>query len=125
MNKKVYREPRTFEKYDRTHIIGYLNETIIENYQPEQQEGQEPIEPYTGYQYEGVEPDGGTIMECADAGDTGEVVNAIIRTRYTLSQELAIHRHHENDAATYAKEWEEYDDWCETAKTVARNWLNK
>ena len=33
MNKQVYREPRTFEKYDRTHIIGYLNETIIENYQ--------------------------------------------------------------------------------------------
>ena len=125
MNKKVYREPRTYEKYDRTHIIGYLNETVIENYQPETSEGQEPIEPYTGYQYEGTEQDGGTIMPCEDATSRDELVNAIIRTRYSLSQEMAIHRHHENDAATYAEEWDEYDAWCESAKQVATHWLKR
>ena len=125
MNKKVYREQRTFEKYDSTHIIGYLNETIIENYQPEQQEGNEPITPFNGYQYEGEELDGGTIMECADSSNFDEVVNAIIRSRYTLSQELAIHRHHENDPAAFAEEWEEYDGFCEKAKTLARKWLSK
>ncbi len=123
MNKVVYREPRTYEKYDSQHIIGFLDEQIVENYQPETSEGQKLIEPYTGYQYEGLEASGGTIMECTKPDDRGEVVNAIIRSRYALSEEMAIHRHHQNDAETYAEEWEVYNSWCETAKRTANAWF--
>ena len=125
MNKVVYREPRTFEKYDSNHIIGYLNETVIEDYQPEVADEQETVEPYTGYQYEGPETDGGTVMECSDSNDRGEIVNAIIRSRYPLSEEMAVHRHYQNDPERYAGEWSEYDDFCEEAKRIANDWLTK
>lgn len=123
MNKAVYREPRTYEKYDSNHIIGYLNETVIEDYQPEVAEGQSAVEPYTGYQYEGQLTDGGTIMECSDSTNRGEIVNAIIRSRYPLSEEMAIHRHHQNDPVRYAEEWDMYDAFCEEAKRIANGWL--
>lgn len=123
MHKCVYRERRTFEKYDSAHIIGYLNEEIIKNYQPEAVEGEEKEEPYDGYQYEGEENDGGTVMECSKPGDRDDMINAIIRTRYSLSEELAIHRHISDDAVTYAKEWKEYDSFCESTKNVVDRWL--
>ena len=124
MNKSVYRVKRTFLKYDSNHIIGYLNETVIKDYQPEAMEGQEPPEPYDGYQYEGTEKDGGTIRECANPGNRDDMINAIIRTKYSLSEELAIHRHVSDDAAAYKEEWATYDAFCEQAKTIADAWLS-
>ena len=123
MNKAVYREPRTNEKYDSNHIIGYINETVIEDYQPEVSDGQSAVEPYTGYQYEGPGTDGGTVMECSNPNDRGEIVNAIIRSRYPLSEEMAIHRHYQNDPERYAGEWAEYDAFCEEAKRIANGWF--
>lgn len=123
MPKCVYRERRTFEKYDPTHIIGYLNETVVKDYLPDNIEGEEQT-PYDGYQYEGTENDGGTIMDCSNPNDRGELINAIIRSRYSQSEELAIHRHVTDDAATYADEWKEYDTFCESAKEIVDGWLS-
>lgn len=123
MNKVVYREPRTFLQYDSQHIIGYLGEEVIEDFQPETEEGQDPIEPYTGYQYEGPETDGGTIMECSKPDNRGEVINAVIRSKYSLSEEIAIHRHYQNDPMGSLTEWEQYDSWCEEAKRIVNGWF--
>lgn len=49
----------------------------------------------------------------------GAVVDAIIRTRYSLSDELAIQRHYSNSKTTYKQEWEAYNEFCEWAKQKA------
>lgn len=127
MNKQnysaVYSAKRTYLKFDDTHIIGYLNEKIIDSYTPEKMEGSdtEP-EPYTGYQYTGTEKDGGTLMECGESASYDDIVNAIIRSEYSESEELAVHRHYANDPTTYADEWKIFNAWCESAKTIAASW---
>lgn len=118
----IYTEQRTFGKYDAEHIIGYLGEEIIPNHVPENN-GEEEPEPVTGYKYTGTEKDGGTIMPCSDPTSYPEVANAIIRSEYTESDEMAIHRHHGNDPEEYAEEWQEYNDFCESAKALAKSWL--
>jgi len=124
MNKIVYRERRTYEKYDSAHIIGYLGETVIKGYIPDNTEDGEETQPFDGYQYEGPEADGGTVMECSKPGDRYDMINAVIRTRYSMSEELAIHRHISNDSETYAEEWQEYDSFCERAKDIVDGWLS-
>ena len=118
----IYTEPRTFGKYDANNIIGYLGEEIIPNHVPENN-GEEEAEPVTGYKYTGTEKDGGTIMPCSDPTSYPEVANAIIRSKYTESDEMAIHRHFNNDPVADKEEWDEYNDFCEAAKVLAKRWL--
>ena len=120
MNKHsvIYTKPRTCGKYDANHIIGYLNEEQVPDYLPEGAE-----EPVTGYKYTGTEKDGGTVMPCSDHTSYPEVTNAIIRSKYSESDEMAIHRHHGNDPVEYAEEWDEYNAFCESAKVLAKRWL--
>lgn len=114
----IYTERHTFGKYDANSIIGYLNEEQVPNYLPEGAEN-----PVTGYKYTGTEKDGGTVMPCSDPTSYPEVANAIIRSKYSESDEMAIHRHHGNDPVEYADEWQEYNDFCEAAKSLAKSWL--
>lgn len=127
MNRKVYQERRTYLKYDETHIIGYLNEEVLEDYTPEPaSEGEETPEAWpTAYAYTGPESDGGTIMPCTNQQNAGELANAIIRSKYTESQELAIHRHANNgDYEESPQEYDEYNQWCEAAVRKAKEWLH-
>ncbi|HAT62249.1 MAG TPA: hypothetical protein DCS83_06840 [Prevotella sp.] len=119
----VYREPRTVLKYDSTHIIGYLNEKVLSNYQPEANTQDNQPDPYTGYQYTGVEKDGGTIMPCQDITSYHDVVNALIRSKYSESEEMAVNRHKIGGDDAYAEEWKTYNDWCEQAKSISKSWL--
>lgn len=122
--KAVYKQPRTFFQYDQGRIILYPHETVIENYIPEKKEGQEETpEPYTGYQYEGEEADGGFIRECADPTDIHDVANAIIRTRYTYSEELALQRHYMQEPEAYKDKWQAYYDFANQSAEKARRWL--
>lgn len=123
MTKYVYPQKMSFNKYDDNHIIGFLNEKVIENYQQEG-DGDNKPEPYTGYQYEGPESDGSTIMECKDPKSRDDVINAIIRSKYSETEEFAIQRHYANDSETYAEEWKAYNEWCEYAKTTGTSWLS-
>ncbi len=120
---RTYLQPMTMMQYDNGRIIGYLHEEVIEGYVPEDILREEQPEPTTGYRYTGTEEDGGTLMPCSDSSDYGEVVNAIIRSSHTESEEMAIHRHHINDPALYAEEWDRYNRDCEAAKVLARKWL--
>ncbi len=125
MKKAYYKTPRTFTKYDEGHIIGYLNEREVENYQPEAGPDGEQEEPYTAYEYTGTEADGGTVMPCSNPQDYGDVANGIIRARYSESQELAIHRHAANgDYEESPQEYEDYNAWCEYAVATAKRWLD-
>lgn len=128
MNRKVYQERRTYQRYDEAHIIGYLNEEELENYIPSKNidsEGDEEPEPWPkAYAYTGTESDGGTVMPCSRQDDYGEIANAIIRTRYSESQELAIQRHAINgDYEESPQEFEQYNAWCQDAVQTAKAWI--
>lgn len=126
LNKAVYMKPRTFLKYDDGRIILYPNETVIENYQPEAEEGSESKpDAFTGYQYEGEEPDGGYIRECAEMTSEHDIANAIVRTRYSISDELALQRHYASDPETYADEWSAYNTFADAAVAKAKEWLKE
>ena len=130
--KKYYREQRTFLVWDAEHIIGYLNEERVQNYTPDAaprpsaQDGEqeEPEVWPVAYGYEGTHVDGGTIMPCTDPTNYGDVANGIIRSRYSESQENAIHRHKLNgDYDSDDTEYQEYNTWCENAVATAKRWL--
>lgn len=114
----IYTERRTFGKFDANSIIGYLEEERVPDFLPEGAE-----QPTLGYKYTGTEKDGGTVMPCIDPTSYPEVTNAIIRSKFSESDEMAIHRHHSNDPEEYAEEWQEYNDFCESAKALAKDWL--
>ena len=129
MYRHVYKERRTYQRYDEAHIIGYLNEEVLNDYQPanEQHDGEggsepEPLE--EAFAYTGSETDGGTVMACEKQDDSGELANAIIRTRYSESQELAIQRHAINgDYEEAPQEYDEYNTWCQYAVQTAKDWI--
>lgn len=114
----IYSERRTFGKYDAKNIIGYLEEERVQDFLPEWAD-----HPTLGYKYTGTEKDGGTVMPCTDPTSYPEVTNAIIRSKYSESDEMAIHRHYTNDPNEYAEEWQDYNDFCEAAKVLAKDWL--
>lgn len=78
---------------------------------------------FTGYQYEGEENDGGYIRECADMKSEHDLANAIVRTRYSISDELALQRHYASDPETYADEWSAYNTFADAAVAKAKEWL--
>lgn len=117
----IYAEPKTFIVFDDKTIIGFLNEEIVEDWeQPNSPEGAPTL---TGYKYTGKMPSGGTKMPCEDPTDYGCVTNAIIRSRYSESEEMAIHRHYVGDFEQHQQEWADYNQFCEDAKTLAKLWL--
>lgn len=115
---RTYIDRKGIYKYDSKNVIAYLNEEVIENYIPVGPDGGD-AEPCTAYQYTGTEIDGGTIIPSESITDRGMLVNGIIRTKYTQSDELAIQRHYANDPEAYADEWKEYNAFCEEAKVQA------
>lgn len=117
----TYAEPKTFFPFGENQIIGFLGETVVENWK--QPGAPEEAPAITGYQYTGTREDGGTLMPCDNPTDYGSVVNAIIRSKYTESEELAIHRHYVNSYEEHQEEWNEYNQFCEDAKVLAKLWL--
>lgn len=124
MNKAYYRQKKTMERWQDGYIIGYLNEEVVENYLPAEAEGDGEAKPYTAYAYTGVLPDGGTVMPCGDMTDYHQVANAIIRSKYSSSDELAIQRHAINgDYDDDSTEYQEYDGFCKNAVAMAKEWV--
>lgn len=121
MMSATYAEKKTFFPFGVNQIVGFLNENVINDWmQPNAPEGAEPI---TGYQYTGTRTDGGTLLPCEDSQDYGCLTNAIIRSKYSQSEEMAIHRHYANSFEDYQEEWNEYNQFCEQAKLLAKSWL--
>ena len=121
MNTVTYAEPKTFFPFGDAKIVGFFGETVVENWK--QPNAPEDAPAITGYSYTGPRQDGGTLLPCEDPSDYGCMTNAIIRSRYSQSEEMAIHRHYQNDIQTYEEEWLEYNQFCEDAKTLAKKWL--
>ena len=121
MNSVTYAEKKTFFPFGDDQIIGFFGETVVENWKQENTPEDAPA--ITGYQYTGPRKDGGTLLPCSNPADYGELTNSIIRSRYSASEEMAIHRHYQNSFQEYEEEWNEYNAFCEQAKTLAKQWL--
>lgn len=129
--RTIYLEPKTFEKYNNKMFIVYLNEEVIENHIPMGIEGQSTPNPVTAYAYTGPEKGGGTLIDCLSA-DRDSLINGIIRSKYTQSEEDAIKTHQIEllkdpsieKATAYEQEWEEFNNTRIMAKTVVDYWLN-
>ena len=129
--RAIYLKPRTFERYDNRRYMVYLNEEVIDNYIPEVREGEKQPKPVTAYAYTGTEPDGGILIEATSA-DRDSLINGIIRSHYSQSEEDAIKTHQIEllkdgsieKAASYEQEWEAFNAIREMAKTVVDRWLN-
>ena len=121
MFQATYAEKKTFFPFGENMIIGFLGETVVENWK--QDNAPEDAPAITGYSYTGPRTDGGTLLPCSDPTDYGCVTNAIIRSRYSESEELAIHRHYVSSFEDYENEWREYNEFCEQAKLQAKQWL--
>ena len=101
---------KTFEVYDPAYMAVYFNEREVE--QPLTPGEGEEEQVQTVYEYDVVLAEG-------QGYNKGAFVNAIIRSRYSESDELAIQRHYANSKTEYKDEWKEYNDWCEQAKVWA------
>lgn len=125
-------ERKTFLKYDDEHYIVYLNEETVPDYVPETMGGEQP-EPAIGYAYTGDMPDGGTLIEAKDS-DRDSLINGIIRSCYSQSQEDAIKTHRlqilGNEIAElgkeeeYDQEWQTFNSVRDAAKKYVSRWLS-
>ena len=124
--RAIYLQPRTFERYDNRRYMVYLNEEVIDNYIPEVREGEKQPKPVTAYAYTGTEPDGGTT-----SADRDSLINGIIRSRYSQSEEDAIKTHQIEllkdgsieKAVVYEQEWTEFSTTRTMAKQTVDSWL--
>lgn len=130
MNRQIYLRPMTFSRYDANRCLVYLNEEVIDNHVPV--DAPEDFKPVTAYAYTGTEADGGTLIYAAD-DSRDSLVNGIIRSRYSQSEEDAIKTHQiellknpqtfSEKAADYEEEWVEFNAVREMAKATVDGWL--
>lgn len=130
MNRKIYPERKTLVRYDDNRYMAYLNEEVVENYVPDGMEGEEAPEPVTGYAYTGTEPDGGTLIAAA-VMSRDSLINGIIRSRYSQTEEDAIKTHQIElfknpdiaKAGDYEAEWEAFNTFRTDAIATVDRWL--
>ena len=121
MKSATYAEQKSFFPFGDGMIVAFLNEEVVENWK--QPNTPEDLPAITGYKYTGPREDGGTLLPCSDPQDYGCLTDAIISSRYSKSEEMAIHRHYQNNKEDYGTEWAEYNQFCEDAKVLAKIWL--
>ena len=127
MNRVVYLQRMSYTRYDDTHCLAYLNEEVIENHIPE--DAPEDFKPVTAYAYSGPELDGGTMLDAPD-DSRDSLINGIIRSRYSQTEEDAIKTHQiillknpECDKASeYASEWAEFCVERDNAIRIVDGW---
>ena len=130
MNRQIYLRPMTFSRYDANRCLVYLNEEVIDNHVPV--DAPEDFKPVKAYAYTGPVEDGGTLIVAAD-DSRDSLVNGIIRSRYSQSEEDAIKTHQiellknpqtfSEKAADYEEEWVEFNAFRERAKVTVDGWL--
>ena len=127
MSRQIYLQRMSFTRYDQAHCLAYLNEEVIENYVPE--DAPEDFKPVTAYAYSGTEPDGGTLIDSCDESRDA-LINGIIRSRYSQTEEDALKTHQimllkEPDcekAADYASEWAAFCVERDNAIRIVDGW---
>lgn len=121
-------------KYDEGRVLLFLREKEVKGYVNDtSMSTDEKSEPQDGFTYTGTESDGGTLVETKTTCRDG-LIDAIIRSEYSESQEDAIKTHKlmildmdDNDPQkeSYQAEWQQFCDWQKYAKSTVDSWLGK
>lgn len=127
--KKIYLERKNFVHYDERHCLVYLGEEVINDYIPETLNEEDKPKPCKAYSYSGPEIDGGTLIESDGSRDS--LINGIIRSRYSDTEEAAIKTHQiivlknpkDEKADEYNKEWEDFEAFRTSAISTVDAWL--
>lgn len=127
-NREVYLQRMTFSQFNDTLCLVYLAEEEIEQYTPK--DAPDDFSPVKAYAYTGPEMDGGTLIESGD-GSRDSLINGIIRTRYSQTEEDAVKTHqiellkNKNipKASEYEAEWLAFCAVRDMAKTYVDRWL--
>lgn len=129
--RKIYLERKSYIKYDEQKYAVYLNEEVVQNYVPEGEFGGNAI-PVTAYSYEGTMTDGSTIIDAVDAS-RDSLINGIIRSKFSQSEEDAIKTHQlqvlrgdidDAQKQFYNAEWGAFNEFREFAKASVDAWLD-
>ena len=91
------------------------------------------VEQVPGYEYDGSEKDGSTLI-VAENADRDSLINGIIRSRYSQTSEDAVKTHRlqliggeiteDDKKAEYDAEWSAFNDFRESAIATVDSWLN-
>lgn len=116
-----YKERKTFEIYDKTHALLYLNE------QPVEITDEESGETVPGYSYTGDMADGGTLVEAS--GVTAEnrrdkFVAGLICKSYDMDAQIAVLANG-NDTPEHAAELEQFAQTRAECKKAVDEMLNR
>lgn len=130
MGRSIYLNRMKFSRYDEKHVMAYLNEEQVADYVPE--DAPEEFTPVTAYAYTGTEGDGGTLIVAAD-DSRNSLVNGIIRTRYSQTEEDAIKTHQiirltdpgNAKSEQHTAEWLEFNDFRTQAIAAVDSWLDQ
>jgi hypothetical protein len=134
MNTQTYPQRRTYNKYDESRYLLYLNEQAAE-YTPQaarlggggDNDNAPAPAPVQGYSYTGDQPDGGTLI-AAKSAEYGAFVAGLIALRYADDEVQAIqsnklfalsNKSHAK-AAQYNEEFTAYQDYRATCKEQAK-----
>jgi hypothetical protein len=90
MYRSIYLEQREWTRYDDNRILAYLNEEVVDDFIPT--DAPTDFAARTGYAYTGTMSDGGTLIDASD-NSRNVMINGIIRTQYSQSEEDAIKTH--------------------------------
>ncbi|KAA6320234.1 hypothetical protein EZS27_029968 [termite gut metagenome] len=133
MNYTVsYPKKRTYEKYDESHFLLYLNEPAVEIEKTSEtfSEGSETPETVPGFSYTGEMQDGGTLVEAKQA-DYGSFVSGLIRTRYSSDDVealqgnmlLVIENPDSDKSKGYKDSWDEFQAFRNDCKKSIKKLL--
>ncbi|KAA6316136.1 hypothetical protein EZS27_033509 [termite gut metagenome] len=124
-----YIKKRTYEKYDESHFLLYLNEQETEITKTSETLGEgegsenQTSETVPGYSYTGTMPDGGTLVEVKE-DSYGNFVSGLIRTRYPAADVealqgnmiIAVSNPKNERAEDYKQDWDEFQSFRNDCK---------
>lgn len=114
MNKVSYNERKNYVKFDDGHYLLYLNEETAEITNEETGETSE------GYSYEGLQPDGSTLIEASGVTEDNrrsKFVAGLIGNEFDMDAQVAILANN-GDTTEHAEEmaaFKAYRTQCKTA----------
>ena len=126
--RQIYLDRKSYIKFEDKKYAVYLNEEIVHDYMPEHGDSDVPV---TAYSYEGPMRDGSTIIDAVD-DSRDSLINGIIRSKFSQSEEDAIKTHqlqvlrgdiNDDQKRLYDEEWKAFNDYREFAKASVDAWL--
>lgn len=121
METRIYSQRKFYEKLNANHFALFLNEEIVQNFIPEDDDSDSSnnIAPFTAYKYTGTSQDGSTVVE-STSDSIDDIRTALFRLKYSNGSSENIYldyvsrngKQDESQRETDYLEMEDYRSWC-------------